>query len=63
MRSLTDKAEYVEKKKKELGLKSEQLSAAQNSGINRTKSKKRLLKAIADEAKSQGRAVPFPAAY
>lgn len=63
MRSLAEQAAYLEQRKKALGLTPDDFAAARNSGRRRTDSKKRLLQALAAEAKKQGCEVPFIAHY
>lgn len=62
MRVLSDpakQARYLVRRKAELGLTDADFAAARNGGRTRTASKRALLKAIEDQAKSDGRKPPF----
>lgn len=59
LRKPEDQSRYLERRKAELGLKPEDFEAARNTGRNRSATKRRLLGVLAEEAKRQGRKLPF----
>jgi len=59
LRKPEDQSRYLERRKAELGLKPEDFEAARNSGERRSAAKRKLLGVLAEEAKRQGRKLPF----
>jgi hypothetical protein len=56
---LREEAERIEARRRDLGLDEARFAAARNQGAARTPAKRQLLRAIADEARRQGRSAPF----
>ena len=57
---LREEAKRIEARRRELGLVDARFAAARNKGAARTPAKRQLLRTIEDEARRQGRTVPFP---
>ena len=58
---LSAEAKRIEARKRALGLDEARMARARNKGAARTRSKRALLRAIEEEARRQGRPLPFTA--
>ena len=58
---LREEAKRIEARKRALGIDDARAAAARNTGTARTPRKRQLLRTLEDEARRQGRTVPFPA--
>jgi hypothetical protein len=63
IRTIRDQEEWVEARKRELGITDAGIAAARNKGTARPPEKHRLLQLLKDEAARQGRKPPFDADF
>jgi hypothetical protein len=61
--NMREKARQLEERKRALGIDSARIAAARNNGTARTPAKRMLLQKLADEARRQGRSLPFAANF
>jgi hypothetical protein len=61
--TLSNKARQLEERKRALGIAPARFEAARNKGGNRTASKRALLGLLKQEARRQGRELPFAANF
>ena len=61
--TLSEKAKQLEARKPALGITPARVKAARNRGTARTAAKRVLLRTLEEEARRQGRALPFTAKF
>jgi hypothetical protein len=61
--SMREKAKRLQERKCALGIDDVRLAAARNQGASRTPAKRALLQTLSNEARRQGRELPFAANF
>lgn len=61
--TLSEKSRQLEERKRALGITPARIKAARNNGTGRTDAKRALLRTLEEEARRQGRPLPFTANF